>query len=759
MKTLKQVCIDNIIEKLGWLKNYIELNNSLNFNDINVVSEDFFCYLMNSIYNYNLINLNKEESNFPGIDLGDTAQKISVQVTSNRTRKKVEKTLNTFIKNDYIQKFDRLIFLVLGKKTNFKNPFNTGKLIFDSKKDVIDIEHLILDINKLGDSKIQEINNYINKNLIISTTQSTTIQEDFLSNQYKTVYALCLTKLKSIGIDDNTSRSIITNGLMENPYSIRQNINYLVGGFGTGKSHSLYLYYLYLYKCLQEGTSSILPIFIDAKTLLQCNSLEAWINENNIIPNNCTFILDGLDEIEYRKIEYLMHELEFFSNRYANFKAVVGTREMSILAGKEILPIKQLSLPEVNSLYCQINHLDSYNVEYHINDTNKNQMLKMLSKPFFAIIYSLYMNNTNCNLKNEMDLTSLFIEKSISPYIQKNHDIYDIFDQLAILSIDRNLGYINKSEISEHVDCNKLLSSGFLITDGKDNYSFSLPIVAQWLGAHAIRKNAIKIDEILKDRLKVIKWRYSLSILFSQMTYEESAKYFTQIVFKMPGVASIVIRDGINFESAINLPSSDICGKRLYDCMNIWLSSLNGIDFSLKDDGIHTNTLACSVSKNTLTYSWADCFLGNEVITFELQPPKGHFYSISSRGVPAQATWPWIVTFEHLSKILEKYVKEKQWILLGNTLESEFIWKNALKLLHKGSLFNSPIPINDFDKYKKYLDDGTTFYNHVNIPLFFKLINSYIQKGNTELHPPYIPGDKDYGSGWLWGIYSKKKNA
>ncbi|GEM_PF-549100 len=757
MKTLRQICIDNIIEKLGWLKSYIELNNSLNFNDINIVSEDFFCFLMNSIYDYKLVNLNNEKLNFPGIDLGDTSQRISVQVTSDRTRKKVEKTIETFIKNDYIQKFDRLIFLILGQKSNFTKPFNAGKLSFDSKKDVIDIEHLLLDINKLDDSKIQEINIYINNNLIISTSQSANVKEDLILSQYKIVYALCLTKLKSIGIDDKTSRSIIANGLMENPYPSLQNINYLVGGFGTGKSHSLYIYYLYLYKCLQEGTSSIVPIFIDAKTLLQFNNLESWINEHHILPNNYTFILDGLDEIEYTKIELLMHELEFFNNLYTNFNAIIGSREMSILAGKEILPIKQLSLPDINNLYCQINHLDSYNVEYHIKDTNREQMLKMLSKPFFAIIYSLYMSNTNYYLKNEMDLTSLFVEKSISPYIQKNHEIYDIFDQLAVLSIDRNLGYIHKSEISENINFHKLLSSGFLITDGKDNYSFSLPIVTQWLGAHAIRKNVIKMDDILKDKSKVIKWRYSLSILFSQMTYEESEEYFKQIVLTMPSVASIIIRDGINFESAINLPSSDICGKRLYDCMNTWLSGLSGIDFDLKSDGIHTNTLACSVYKNRITYSWANCFLEKEVIRADFERPDQYFHSICSRSIPAQATWPWIVTFEHLSKILENYVKDKHWILIGTSLEKEFIWKNALELLHKGSLFCAPIPLTEFDIYRKNLDKGIIYSNKLNLSLFFELMNSYIDEGHTELLPPYIVGDSDYSSGWIWGNYSKER--
>lgn len=757
MKTLKQQCIENITEKLGWLKNYIELNTQLNLNDINVVSEDFFCNIMNMVYGYNLINLNKTAMNYPGIDLGDTNQKISIQVTSDRTRSKVEKTLETFKQNNYIQQFNRLIFLILGTKTKFSKPFDSGKLSFDPAKDVIDIGQLVSDINNLQDSQIKEISDYIEQNLIISSNYVTSLYEDFLSKQYKTVFALCLTKLKAMGIDHSTAHDIITNGITDNPYIDIENVNYLVGGFGCGKSHSLYLFYLYLYNLLQKNENSQLPIFFEAKDLLRFESIDTWALKENLHLDNCILIIDGLDELEYDKIEVLMHELDFLSNLYPNFKVIVGSREMTILAGKNTIYIPQLSLSEINTLYCQINKLDSYHVENRFNSANRNAMLKMLSKPFFAIIYSIYMKDSNNYLKNEMDLVSLFINKSIQPYIIKNPNIYETFDQLAILSIDRNLGYIHRSEIKESVNCDKLLSSGFFITDGHGNYTFSLPIVAQWIGAHAIRNNCIDINEILNSKDKVIKWRYSLSILFSQITYEESANYFSKIVLKMPGIASIIVRDGINFESAIDLPSADICGKRIYECMSIWLKALKGIDFNLQKDGIRTNTLAYSQHNNLITYSWADDYLNENVIIDNLDFPKKHFNLIHTRSVPPQATWPWIITFEELSSLLEKYIKEKHWILLDNTLGKEYIWKNALKLLHKGSLYSSPIPLHDLEKFRPYSKEYLSFNNNVNVSQFFMLLDSLDLSGQDTLLPSYVIGDKDLSSGWIWGNYSKEK--
>lgn len=752
-----QECIDIITEKLSWLKNYIELNNIISLNDINIISEDFFCTLLNLVYGYNLINLNKEVSNYPGIDLGDVNQSIAVQVTSNRTRKKVQQTLNTFNKNNYINYFNRLIFFILGDKTKFNRPFDTGYLSFDVSKDVIDIAQLIRDINKLENQKIQLICDYIDENLIISTSQLAVLHTDFLSEQYKIVYALCLTKLKAIGIDEFTAQTIISNGSKENPYPNLENVKYLIGGFGCGKSHSLYLLYIYQYNLLQQNSESAFPIFMDAKMLLNHKSIESWATSKSVKLDNCLFILDGLDEIEYEKIELIMNELDFLCNLYQNFMAIVGSREMSILKGKQIINMTPLSIPEINSLYCQINNLESYNIEHSFNNANKKQMLQMLSKPFFVIIYALYMKTSYYHLKNEMDLVSIFMNKSLQPYVTKNPDIYHIFAKLAVLCIDRNLGYIHHTELNKDIDCDKLLTSGFFISDAKGNYTFSLPIVAQWLGAHAIREKIISIDDILNDRHKVIKWRYSLSILFSQMTYDESTEYFSKLVLTMPGIASLIIRDGINFENAVDLPSSDICAKRIYNCMSIWLSSLKDIDFNLKTDGVHVNTLACSVEQNQLIYSWADDYLGKDVTIMDFNSPHTHFYTIYDRSVPAQATWPWIVTFEQLSGYLEDYIVNRQWLLLNSSLEKEFVWKNALKLLNKGSLYCSPIPLNEFEKYRKYMKNTTTFYNNINLNFFFSLIDTYKQNGHSELFPPYVLGDKDYSAGWLRSCYSKER--
>lgn len=72
---------------------------------------------MNVIYDYRLDNLNKKvENNFSGIDLGDDKNRISVQVTSDNSKKKIQDKLDKFERENYIKSYDRLIILITGEK-------------------------------------------------------------------------------------------------------------------------------------------------------------------------------------------------------------------------------------------------------------------------------------------------------------------------------------------------------------------------------------------------------------------------------------------------------------------------------------------------------------------------------------------------------------------------------------------------------------------------------------------------------------------
>lgn len=144
----------------------VETDNSrLNY-DINRISEDLACELLNAIYGYEFLNLNDEKKNYPSIDLGDSKNAVACQVTSETGSSKIIKTLEAYreISNNEYSK--RIIILYLkmnmGKITSKKI---VDDAFFSVTDDRYDFNRLIIDIEKiiLDDRKYKKIMSILHK--------------------------------------------------------------------------------------------------------------------------------------------------------------------------------------------------------------------------------------------------------------------------------------------------------------------------------------------------------------------------------------------------------------------------------------------------------------------------------------------------------------------------------------------------------------------------------------------------------------------
>lgn len=82
---------DDFLYGLSFLDSYIKLCNKTRLSDINIISEQFACEMLNALYDYDLINANEQNGSTVGYDLISTSRKIVVQVSSEiRPTKAVE---------------------------------------------------------------------------------------------------------------------------------------------------------------------------------------------------------------------------------------------------------------------------------------------------------------------------------------------------------------------------------------------------------------------------------------------------------------------------------------------------------------------------------------------------------------------------------------------------------------------------------------------------------------------------------------------
>ncbi len=141
----------------------VKSDNKAHRYNINDRAESFTIPLFKLIFDWgNLVDLNKNISNYPGIDLGDYGHRIAIQVTSDTALEKVKHTLSQFVEREYYEDFDRLIvFMIQEKLDNYNKKIIKSicgdKINFNPDGDIVDLGGLMQFIKGLPLPKLEKI--------------------------------------------------------------------------------------------------------------------------------------------------------------------------------------------------------------------------------------------------------------------------------------------------------------------------------------------------------------------------------------------------------------------------------------------------------------------------------------------------------------------------------------------------------------------------------------------------------------------------
>ena len=141
--------INQFREELVKLSSEVQSSVAMGHFDINKICEDVACGLFRELYDFDqLRNLNEDEKqNFPGIDLADDDARVAIQVTSDKSLKKVKDTLKKIIDHGLYEKYDRFIIYNLLTKQGSYSKNAVAKicgdhLSFDVRSDILDSSDL-----------------------------------------------------------------------------------------------------------------------------------------------------------------------------------------------------------------------------------------------------------------------------------------------------------------------------------------------------------------------------------------------------------------------------------------------------------------------------------------------------------------------------------------------------------------------------------------------------------------------------------------
>ena len=154
----RKKAFDSISRTLAILRYDIEHHQSINDLSLNIYSENYFRDVFNFVYGTNLQNANFESFNFPSIDLIDKQKKIAYQITTTKSKEKIDKTFEIYNKEGYGD-YDIRIFYLLEKSnpttatvTSIKDKYGV-----DIRQRLYDYTNLIRDIEQLEGEKLQDL--------------------------------------------------------------------------------------------------------------------------------------------------------------------------------------------------------------------------------------------------------------------------------------------------------------------------------------------------------------------------------------------------------------------------------------------------------------------------------------------------------------------------------------------------------------------------------------------------------------------------
>ncbi len=150
--------VRTITEGLAWVVKTCELQGLLKLFDSHVLAQHFFCRLLNTVYRFQLKQMDQIQANYPAIDLGDSVNRKAYQITTEKRGEKVQDTLDKFVKHKLPAVYDALRILVIGERQGaYKTVMVPAGLNFDCDRDIVGVAELVKYIETLETAHLEEV--------------------------------------------------------------------------------------------------------------------------------------------------------------------------------------------------------------------------------------------------------------------------------------------------------------------------------------------------------------------------------------------------------------------------------------------------------------------------------------------------------------------------------------------------------------------------------------------------------------------------
>nr|WP_275066999.1 SMEK domain-containing protein [Leptospira bandrabouensis] len=487
--------LGSIVKNLNLHRLNIKSKNQSGFTDSNRSSQNLFANFLNILYGWNLELTDKENPNYPAIDLADKNSRISVQVTSDTSLGKIQKTIDLFEKHNLESEYDRLVFLFIGEKVDRKGQVKSSKLIFNIDKDCIYIDDLIKECYaELDTNKLKQLSELLESEIGINSFSLSKQNEDKIEG-LKSLSRKLLEGFKPPNLIANFSKNIVHEKTIEqaltSPRKLtfqKQNktdnsieineilksekcIYFIEGLGGMGKTHLLWNFA----KNLQE--SEYIPIYLSLSNFSNVESIDEYFK---LFDQN-----SGLNEISKQpRIIFLLDGWTEFA--LTNNNRSEHSKLLSLISSAKVIATGRfITESDVAFEILKLEGFRKSEIEKFLNKTPSDEIIPFLEYPLFFILY-VYLNET---ISKPYDLLYQFYLK-ITEKFEDNSKFLNILSFVAakieIDNIDKtwiNFEKLISDEAQKNSirDWKNLLISSGIIRNLRDRLEPTHDIYWEWL--------------------------------------------------------------------------------------------------------------------------------------------------------------------------------------------------------------------------------------------------------------------------------------
>lgn len=183
---LKSVIISELTAIITLSKMELQSKSKLGLTDDNRYWENIIKVVLNRCYGYNLKNLNEEQMNFPGIDLGDYEKGIGFQITVTKKGMKIKDTLDEILNNKVYIRFPTIKVFILGEKQKkYSIVLNEYQRFFSfTADDILDFNDLLDKFNSMEIDDLVPILDYLRNEIQVITKWKRGIDQKRIDFKY-----------------------------------------------------------------------------------------------------------------------------------------------------------------------------------------------------------------------------------------------------------------------------------------------------------------------------------------------------------------------------------------------------------------------------------------------------------------------------------------------------------------------------------------------------------------------------------------------